>query len=441
MDINNYRPISVLNTVSKILERHVHTSLYAFMCKYDLLTPYQSGFRSGYSCESCLMNMTNYWFDEINNGNIIGVVALDLSKAFDVLSHDIILKKLEAYGCGAVAMSWFKSYLKNRRQYVNINETKSEILYQRHGVPQGSILGPLIFSIFMNDVPLILKYSKIDLYADDSSLYFSGLSIDIIERKLSHDLVCFENWCKNNNLFINTRKSKCMVVCTRKRRSVLKYPMLNLKLKNGTLECVTELSILGLCIDHNLCWSSHINNLCVKLSSILGLLWRIKQYMSHEMKINFYNAFILSRIDYCLSIWGGASKVLMNKLYRIQKRAARIILNAKIDTSSRKLFNILDWMTIFQRVNFNRCIIMFKILNGYMPVNLRKYFIAKCLNSHNLRSCLSSQHIFIPLVKTDLVKNSFLYNGPFLWNHLPDEVLNVTSLSHFKHMCKIHCLM
>ena len=216
------------------------------MCKYDLLTPYQSGFRSGYSCKSCLMNMTNYWFDEINNGNIIGVVALDMSKAFDVLSHDIIFKKLEAYGCGVVAMSWFQSYLKDRRQYVNISETKSEILYQCHGVPQGSILGPLILSIFMNDVPLILKYSKIDLYADDSSLYFSGLSIDIIERKLLHDLFCFENWCKNNNLFINTRKSKCMVVCTRQRRSVLKYPMLNLKLKNGTLECVTELSILSL---------------------------------------------------------------------------------------------------------------------------------------------------------------------------------------------------
>ena len=138
--------------------------------------------------------------------------------------------------------------------------------------------------------------------------------------------------------------------------------------------------------------------------------------------------------DYCLSILGGASKVLMNKLYRIQKRAARIILNAKIDTSSRKLFNISDWMIIFQRVNFNRCIIMFKILNGYMPVNLRKYFIAKCLNSHNLRSCLSSQHVLIPFVKTNLVKNSFLYNGPFLWNHLPDQVLIVTSLSHFKHV-------
>ena len=212
MDVNNYRPISVLSVMSKILERHVYDSLYSYLTKYNLLTPYQSGFRSGYSCESCLLNMTNNWYKSINHGDMVGVVALDLSKAFDVLNHEIILSKLKIYGFSDVALLWFESYLKGRYQYVHINNINSEKLGQNHGVPQGSILGPLIFSLFMNDMPLVLNYVNLDLYADDTTLYVAGPSLKIIKKHLSQDLESFETWCETNYLLVNTKKSKCMVM-------------------------------------------------------------------------------------------------------------------------------------------------------------------------------------------------------------------------------------
>ena len=170
-DVSNYRPVAILNIMSKILEIHVYQCLLDYLNQYNLLSSNQSGFRKGYSCESCLLNITNNWHNALNKGHIVGCVALDLSKAFNVLNIDIALKKLEIYQCSSTALLWFHSFfLCGRKQYVKINEYSSEINDQNHGVPQRSILSSLIFSVFMNDLPLFLKKVNIDLYADDINL-------------------------------------------------------------------------------------------------------------------------------------------------------------------------------------------------------------------------------------------------------------------------------
>ena len=303
-DVSNYRPVAILNIMSKIIERHVYQCLLDYLNQYNLLSSNQSGFRKGYSCESCLLNITNKWHNALNKGHIVGCVALDLSKAFDVLNIDIALKKLEIYQCSSTALLWFRSFLCGRKQYVKINEYSSEIKDQNHGVPQGSILSPLIFGVFMNDLPLFLKKVNIDLYADDINLYSEGVSVKKIENTLSKDIQVFEKWCYNNKLKVNIKKSKSLLICTKQRRLKLGNPELKLKLNNEHVECVKEHTILGLVVDNDLTWSSHINLLCRKLSTIIGLLWRIKDYLSYDMKIMYYNSFIVSRMDYCICIWG-----------------------------------------------------------------------------------------------------------------------------------------
>ena len=170
-ELNNYRPNSVLNAVTKIIERHVYNHMYRYFTDNHFLSSNQSGFRAGFTCETCLLKITNNWYEELNKGNIIGCVTLDLTKAFDVLNFDIFLKKLQVYECHDNVIKWFQSYLKERKQYVNISNVKSKTLNPLNGIPQGSILGPLIFSIYINDLPLNFNYVNSDLYADDTTLY------------------------------------------------------------------------------------------------------------------------------------------------------------------------------------------------------------------------------------------------------------------------------
>ena len=335
---------------------------------FNLLSNNQSGFRSGFSCETCLLKITNKWYKALNDGKIIGCIALDLTKAFDVLNFDILLKKLDAYNCHISTVKWFQSYLYGRKQFVKLDDLKSSTLDQLNGVPQGSILGPLLFNIYINDMPLCIDYVNADLYADDTTLYAIANSVNILQNNLSHDLNNFSNWCNKNNLVINTNKSKCMIITSRQRRKHLTHTELTLSVNGQKLECVDNLKILGLIIDENLSWKYHIDNLYKNLSSLTGLLWRIRNYLSDDMKVLFYNSFILSRLDYCICTWGGATKIYLEKLHKIQKRVARIILNVDFnEMTSKDMFYNLKWMSIYDRIYFKRCIDMYKIANDLVP--------------------------------------------------------------------------
>ena len=221
-DVNNCRPISILPILSKVLEKHVHDCLSNFLHEHQLLHKTQSGFRSQHSCETALIHMIDSWLEAMDNGKIVGVVLVDFKKAFDLVDHQILLSKLKLYAMNNEALMWFNSYLTYRQQQVSVNNSRSDFEPVSCGVPQGSILGPLSFLLFINDLPLYTANVSTDMYADDTTLYDIQNSKDLIEQSLQIALTQLRIWCRNNGMLLNATKTKLMLVTTNQKTSEIK---------------------------------------------------------------------------------------------------------------------------------------------------------------------------------------------------------------------------
>ena len=327
-DVNNYRPISILPTVSKIMEKWIHLKFMNFLNDNKLLHEKQSGFRARHSTESALILLIDSWLKAINEGKFVGCVMIDFQKAFDLVDHAVLLKKLEIYKCGKSALSWFQSYLSTRRQKVSIKHSKSDTENITCGVPQGSILGPLLFLIFINDLPLKLQniVASTDLYADDTTIYDIQYDKQVLENNLQRSLVLLQQWCKENGMLINTDKTKVMFITSRQKRCNLTDASFHLKCNNIDLKLTKGDKILGANIDENLIWDSHYKYIVKKVSTHLWLLSQISSYLSVKDRLLFYNAYIRPHFDYCSVIRGSSTCSNTDKITKLQRRACKLIL-------------------------------------------------------------------------------------------------------------------
>ena len=266
--------------MSKFLEKHIHDSLMTYLVKFNLLHKNQSGFRPSHSCETALIGMISKWLESINKGSLIGTVMIDFKKAFDLVDHNVLLKKLKHYKLSDEALMWFASYLGKRKQKVSLNNVFSEDEIITDGVPQGSILGPLLFLMFINDLPLYTDSANTDFYADDTTLYVIGKSLETIQRNLQVSLDCLAKWCRCNGMLINTSKTKAMLITTHQKRTSLTNDQLSLQLNNDKLNMIMNDKVLGIIIDNNLTWSQHVDKVCKKITTNLWLLSRIKDYLT-----------------------------------------------------------------------------------------------------------------------------------------------------------------
>ena len=311
-DPNTFRPISLLSILSKPLEKHIHKYLILFIEDHNLFHPFQSGFRRHHSCHTALIRLCDTWLSAINKTQVAGAVFLDLKKAFDLVDHSILQKKKKkfVYVQNLSTVSFLTSYLQDRTQRVFLNGQYSTEGIVECGIPQGSVLGPLLFCIFINDLPLNITNDNVvcDLFADDNSIHSCGSDLQSVQTSLQEGLHDVSTWCDQNRMVIHPHKTKCMVLTTRQKHQ--RRPLtLNLTLGKTPVQQVREHRVLGVIIDEELKWQSHIDNVCKHVSKNLFLLSQLRHYVDSDARKIFFQAHLLSHINYASTVWSGASEV------------------------------------------------------------------------------------------------------------------------------------
>ena len=318
----NYRPISLLPTISKIFEKVIHDQLYNYFDKYNLLVEQQYGFRKQHSTEYAAVKLIDHVSKEMENGKTPTNVYIDLSKSFDTLTFDILLFKLKYYGVTDTALDLRRSYLTNRKQYVVFNSCQSDYSDIYTGVPQGSILGPLFFSIYINNLINVSNRLNFLMYTDDTTIYFNLEEFEYLnrERDINSELKKVNTWLKLNKLILNAWKTKLMFF-HRKQKQV---DEINVQINGTQIERVESFNFLGIMLDENLTSKNNIEMVAKKISKVTGILYRLKNIFPENVLFVLYNFLIVSYINYGLLLWG----VHVHKLEHLQKTALRFMTNS-----------------------------------------------------------------------------------------------------------------
>ena len=429
LDINNYRPISLLPLPAKILERAVHAQLYKYLDENSLLSSVQSGFRPMHSTQTCVTDISEYILQNMNSGNITGAIFLDLRKAFDVISHTRLLQKLSLYGISNFELEWFKSYITDRLHCVSIEGTLSNYLNVKSGVPQGSTLGPLSFSIFINDIVNLVfdESSKLSLYADDTAIFCTDKNIHDVQLKLQSHFDTITKWLQCNDLFLNSEKTKVMLFGSNRK---MKDKKLLILYKNDTLEVVNEFKYLGVVLDGSLNWTGHVDQVVKKISQAIGCIRRVKYYLTKEIMIDLFYSLILPHIDFSCTVWGSCAQTNIMRIQRLQNKYARMVLDMDLFTSTSFLLSTLNWQSVKQRIQYQQSVVVYKILNEQAPRYLNTLLQRRTVN-YTTRYATRSP-LFVPTPRTEYMKRSISYCGSKLFNSLPITVHCCNTLAKFK---------
>jgi len=440
MSINNFRPIAILPVLSKIIERAVHKHLYDYLNEHKLLNENQSGFRPSHSTDTCLLNMVNQWTSSMNSGNMIGVAFIDLRKAFDTVSHRLLLDKLHDLGASNTSIKWFHSYLFCRTQRVNFKNSLSSSRPVTTGVPQGSILGPLFFLIFINSMSNVVSHGQISMYADDTTLSVSGNDAQDISHKLTSDLESIMKWLNVNDLVLNTDKTNVMLIGTAARLRTVDEKDFSVFVNGKLLERVRKAKCLGVTIDDQLKWHDQVNSVVQKVFCKLGLLRRLKPSLDCDILNIVFKAFVQPIFDYCSLSWYGRFKEDIVKLDKVHKRCARVILGVNYLTPSELMFNTLGWERLETRSDYFKSLMMFKSLNGLAPDYLANMFtLLSATHDVNTRQAAAGQLALPPTENghdIECFKSSFSYSGVQLWNNLDIDLRNSNNVQSFKKQFK-----
>ena len=340
------------------------------------MTDSQYGFRKNHSTQSAALELIDRLMISMDKGKTPLAIFLDFSKAFDTLDHEILLYKLKYYGIKDKALFLFRNYLTNRRQYTELGGVKSNLSNIKTGVPQGSILGPLLFLLYINDIADITKYLKTIIYADDTTFIadLDNIPKNEQERKINSELQIINLWLKSNKLSLNCKKSKFIVFYKPPRKTVIP----ELLIDNEKICCVDEFNFLGLTITKHLSWKKHIDKISNKISKIIGVLNKLKFIIPDQILLTIYNSLILPHLNYCILAWGYDSK----RLYKLQKKALRIINKSPYLAHTDPMFIKYNVLKVKDILEQNHLKFLFKLSHRSLPVYFYHFVSATGFNVH-----------------------------------------------------------
>ena len=425
--LTNYRPISVLPFFSKIFEKVMYNYIVKHMESNNIIFNQQFGFRKKHSTQHAVISLINNITNSLDSDDIVISVFLDLKKAFDTISHSILLKKLYAYGIRGTAHKWFVSYLTGRTQYVALDDHKSDILLLKCGVPQGSILGPLLFIIYVNDICNVSNLLYKVLYADDTCVTLAGKHINQLMQSMNVEIMLLNTWLQSNKLSLNVSKTQYMIF----HRARIKLDKLSLSINGVNLEEVKTFKYLGLIIDNKLKWIDHIAHVKIKISRGIGIIRKARPFLHKKSLCDLYYSFVYPYLLYCTEVWGNAATSHLHPLNILQNKIVRIITFSDMRANTNSIYIALGVLPLHKVVIQSIALIMYKLSHGMLPKVVSELYVKNnYIHSYETRR---SKHLHIP---NGTQTNTFRYRSVLIWNELINKVDSNVTLPKYKKIIK-----
>ena len=432
---SNYRPLSILPILSKVFERAAVDQIVTFLETNKLISRNQHAYRKGHSTVTSLSEVTNYIYREMDKGQIVGMASLDLSKAFDPISHSHLLQKLTNIGLGQSTVEWTKSYLSKRTQKTKFSSITSETATVTSGVPQGSILGPILFIIFTNDLITAFKNdTQVVSYADDTQLLETGKTVEEVKEKLERTIDIAQKWYRNNSLMSNPAKTEVIIFRTKKGKKhniTIKVEENGKVMELKPAEC---LKILGVHVDECLDFTKQVKHVQGKATAATKNLYRIKDLLPTKYKMILYDGLIASHFNYADIIWGGCTKKNQEKLQTTQNFAMRTILGTDRRSSAKEALEKLRYLNLQNKRQVHEAVFAYKAVNQTHPEEVSKKY-NELMPTGNTRSA-TRLVLNYPKHKTTLYERSPLYRTITTWNKLPTEIKTTPAESFKKQVQK-----
>lgn len=434
-DMTDYRPVSILCVASKIMERVIYNQIENYIVKNCILYALQSGFRPLHSTETCIIHLTDSIRKAVDKGDFCGMVMLDLQKAFDTIDHEILIYKLKAIGFDKNSLKWVQSYLKDRKQQVDIKGTLSNPLFINCGVPQGSLLGPLFFLLYINDLKVACP-EELFLYADDvAAIVVAHRDKEMVEKTMSLQLEEISKWFLDNKLFLHLGKTEAILFASKMKLN--KQGSFVVKSNDMILESKSVVQYLGCFIDNKLTGDYMASKMIAKICGKVKFLARQANLLDTYSLRLLANALVQPHFDYASSFWySSCSQRWKNKLQKSQNKLVRTILKMHPRTHiNNDCFKELGLLNVEKRVIFLKLGMSRKILNNMVPKYLVNYYnMVRTQHLYNTRG--RDFNIYPCGFKSLVGKNSFLYTSAMAWNKLSTSIKNITELKHFKRVLK-----